>query len=114
MRGSLPLLRERPQTIGKEVDDVRHYEMLTIISPDVEDPKAEAEKIEEVVRSLGGNVGETDVWGKRTLAYPIQKKSEGYYVLFNFELEPAQTFELRRVLGLRQNVFRQMAISLDK
>lgn len=100
--------------MGKEVNDVRHYEMLTIFSPDIEDPKVEAEKVEEVVRSLGGTIGQTDVWGKRALAYPIQKKSEGYYVLFNFELEPAQTFELRRVLGLRQNVFRQMAVLLDK
>lgn len=93
---------------------MRHYEMLTILSPDLEEPKAEVEKIEEVVRNLGGNVTKTDVLGKKVLAYPIQKKSEGVYVLFNFDLEPAQTFELRRVLGLRPNVFRQMIILLDE
>ncbi|MCR4819183.1 MAG: 30S ribosomal protein S6 [Fretibacterium sp.] len=92
---------------------MRHYEMLAILSPDLEDPKEEAGKIEEVVRGLGGNVTKTDVWGKKPLAYPIQKKSEGNYVLFNFDLEPAQTFELRRVLGLRPNVYRQMTLVVD-
>ena len=92
---------------------MRHYEMLTILSPDIEDVKDEAGKIEEVGRNLGGSVTKTDIWGKRNLAYPIQKKTEGYYVLFNFDLEPAQTFELRRVFGLRPNIFRQMVILLD-
>ena len=93
---------------------MRHYEMLTILNAEIEEPKEEVEKIEEVVRSLGGNVTQTDVWGKKALAYPIQKKSEGNYVLFNFDLEPAATFELRRILGLRSNVYRQMIILLDE
>ena len=93
---------------------MRHYEMLTILSAELEDPKEEVGKIEEVVRSLGGNVTQTDVWGKKALAYPIQKKSEGNYVLFNFDLEPAATFELRRILGLRSNVYRHMIILLDE
>ena len=61
-----------------------------------------------------GRPERTDIWGKKPLAYPIQKKSEGIYVLFNFDLEPAQTFELRRVLGLRPNIYRQMVILLDE
>ena len=93
---------------------MRHYEMLVILSPDLEEPREETGKIEEVVRGLGGNVTKTDLWGKRPLAYPIQKKSEGVYALFNFDLETAQTFELRRVLGLRPNVYRQMVILLDE
>ena len=93
---------------------MRHYEMLAILSAELEEPKEEAGKIEEVVRGLGGNVTKTDIWGKKPLAYPIQKKSEGIYVLFNFDLEPAQTFELRRVLGLRPNIYRQMVILLDE
>ena len=93
---------------------MRHYEMLTILSAEMEAPGEEVAKIEEVVRNLGGNVTQTDVWGKRPLAYPIQKKTEVVYALFNFDLEPAQTFELRRVLGLRPNVYRQMVILLDE
>ena len=93
---------------------MRHYEMLVLISAELEDPKEEVEKIEDVVRGLGGTIAKTDVWGKKRLAYPIQKKSEGIYVLFNFELDPAQTFELKRVLGLRGNIYRQMIILLDE
>ena len=92
---------------------MRKYEMLVIIDAGTESQSEEVVKIEELLRNLGGLVSKTDVWGKRALAYPIRKKTEGYYVLFNFELEPAQTFELRRVLGLRQNVYRQLVTVLD-
>ncbi|MDR1979837.1 MAG: 30S ribosomal protein S6 [Synergistaceae bacterium] len=93
---------------------MRHYEMLVLMSAELEEPKEEIEKIEEVVRNLGGEIVKSDVWGKKRLAYPIQKKNEGIYVLFNFNLEPAQTFELKRVLGLRGNIYRQMIILLDE
>jgi len=87
--------------------------MLVLISAELEDPKEEVEKVEDIVRNLGGELVKTDVWGKKRLAYPIQKKTEGIYVLFNFDLDPAQTFELRRVIGLRGNIYRQIIISLD-
>ena len=93
---------------------MRHYEMLVIINAELEDPKEEAEKVEEVLRGLGGEIVKTDVWGKKRLAYPIQKKAEGFYVLFDFKLDPTQTFELKRVLGLRGNIYRQMIILLDE
>lgn len=92
---------------------MRHYEMLTILSAEMEEPREEVGKIEEVVRDLGGTIARTDVWGKRALAYPIQKKTEGFYALYEFDLAPEQTFELRRILGLRANVYRQMIILLD-
>ncbi|MBQ9419630.1 MAG: 30S ribosomal protein S6 [Synergistaceae bacterium] len=87
--------------------------MLVILDAATDNQSEEITKIEELLKNLGGVVSKTDAWGKRTLAYPIRKKTEGYYVLFNFELEPAQTFELRRVLGLRANVYRQLVIALD-
>ena len=93
---------------------MRHYEMLVLLSAELEEPKDEIEKIEEVVRNLGGEIAKTDVWGKKHLAYPIQKKNEGIYVLFNLSLDPAQTFELKRVFGLRPNIYRQMIILLDE
>jgi small subunit ribosomal protein S6 len=88
--------------------------MLVLMSAELEEPKEEIDKIEEIVRNLGGEVAKIDVWGKKRLAYPIQKKSEGIYVLFNFALEPSLTFELKRVLGLRANIYRQMIILLDE
>ncbi len=92
---------------------MRKYEMLVILDATTENQSEEISKIEELLKNLGGTVSKTDAWGKKTLAYPIRKQTEGYYVLFNFELEPAQTFELRRVLGLRANVYRQLVLVLD-
>ena len=93
---------------------MRHYEMLVIINAELEEPKEEIDKVEEVVRNMGGEITKTDVWGKKRLAYMIEKKVEGVYALFNFKLDPAQTFELRRVLGLRGNIYRHMTILLDE
>ena len=92
---------------------MRKYEMLIILDAGTENQTEEITKIEEVIKNLGGTVSKSDAWGKRALAYPIRKKTEGYYVLFTFELEPAQTFELRRILGLRANVYRQLTTVLD-
>ena len=94
--------------------NVRPYEMLVLASAELEDPKEEIAKVEEVVRSLGGEVSKTDFWGKRRLAYPIQKKTEGFYALCSFKLKPDQLGELHRVLGLRPNIYRQMTIRLDE
>ena len=93
---------------------MRPYEMMVLMSPDIEEPKEETDKIEEVVRSLGGEIVKTEILGKKRLAYEIHKNSEGNYALFIFNLEPQQTFELKRVLGLRPNVWRQMLILLDE
>lgn len=88
--------------------------MMVLISAELEDPKEELTKMEEVVQSLGGVVAKTDVWGKRRLAYPIDKKTEGVYALCNFSLDPDQLVEMNRVLGLRPNIYRQMTIRLDE
>ncbi len=93
---------------------MRPYEMMVLVSAELEDPKEELAKMEEVVRSLGGEVAKTDVWGKRRLAYPIDKKTEGVYALCNFSLDPDQLVEMNRVLGLRPNIYRQMTIRLDE
>lgn len=93
---------------------MRPYEMLVLMSAEIEDPKDEIEKVEEVVRSLGGEVAKTDFWGKRRLAYPIDKKTEGIYALCNFSLDPEHLVELNRILGLRPNIYRQMTVRLDE
>jgi small subunit ribosomal protein S6 len=88
--------------------------MMVLMSAEIEDPKEEVEKIEEVVRNLGGESVKTDFWGKRRLAYPIDKKTEGYYAVCNFSIDPKQLTELNRLLGLRPAIYRQMAVSLDE
>ena len=93
---------------------MRPYEMMVLVSAEIEDPKEEIAKVEEVVRNLCGEGAKTDFWVKRRLAYPIVKKSEGFYAVCNFTLSPDQLVELNRVLGLRPNIYRQMTVRLDE
>jgi len=53
---------------------VRPYEIMLLVNPDLEDPKEEVSSVEEVVRSHGGNISKTDIWGKKRLAYPLNKR----------------------------------------
>ena len=100
--------------MGRRCVYLRPYEMLVLMSAELEDHKEEIEKIEEVLTGLEGEIVKTDAWGRKRLAYPIDKKTEGFYALFTFKLSPDQLGELNRVLGLRPNVYRQMVIRLDE
>ena len=57
-----------------------------------------------------GTVEKVDVWGKRRLAYAIDYKTEGYYVLVNFKSEGAFTLELERVFGITEGILRSIVI----
>ncbi|MBP3815384.1 MAG: 30S ribosomal protein S6 [Firmicutes bacterium] len=92
-----------------------NYEVLFVIDPTLEDEKKDAavERVKEVITSEGGEVGEVDVWGLRKLAYPIQKKSEGYYALINFSAEPTLPAELDRRLKISDDFIRHIIVSKD-
>jgi len=93
---------------------VRPYEMMVLFHPDVEDHKVLAEEIGEVVKGVGGEVSKIDHWGKRRLAYPVDKKQEGYYTLYQLTLDPGQVKELDRLLHIRTNVMRHMVVRKDE
>ncbi len=93
---------------------VRSYEMMVIINPTVEDHSVEVKAVEELIAKLGGEVTKTDVWGKRRLAYEIDKLTEGIYAVVEFKSEPDQLKELSRVLGLRPFVVRHLTIAVDE
>jgi small subunit ribosomal protein S6 len=93
---------------------VRPYEMMILVNADLEEPKEEVSKVEEVVRSLGGELSKTDIWGKRKLAYPVNEHTDGFYAVMTFKLNPDEITELERLLSLRQNVHRQMIVRLDE
>ncbi len=93
---------------------MRPYEMMILVNPDLEDPKEEISNVEEVVRGLGGEIAKTDIWGKRRLAYPIDKHTEGFYAVCNFKFDQVQLKELDRVLKLRSEVWRHMVVRLDE
>ena len=67
------------------------------------------EKINELI-SKNGTIESVDEWGKRKLAYPINDKFEGYYVLVNFKSEGTFTLELERVFGITEGILRSIVI----
>ena len=92
-----------------------NYEVMFIIDPTLEDAVKE-ETIETVkgIIAAQGEVGEVDVVGMRKLAYPIMKKSEGYYVVVEFKGETALPKELDRRLKISDNVIRHIIINKDE
>ena len=92
-----------------------NYEVMFILDPALEDDKKEAaiEAVKEIISSEG-EVGNTDVWGMRKLAYPIQKKNEVYYVVIEFKGEPTLPKELDRRLKISDNVMRHIIVNKDE
>ncbi len=93
---------------------VRSYEMMVIVNPTVEDHSVEVKAVEDLVAKLGGQVTKTDVWGKRRLAYEIDKLNEGIYVVFEYKCEPDQLKEFDRVLSLRPLIVRHLNVAVGE
>ncbi|MEZ5212127.1 30S ribosomal protein S6 [Gordonia sp. (in: high G+C Gram-positive bacteria)] len=87
---------------------MRHYELMVILDPSL-DERTVAPSLEtflNVVRSDGGSVDNVDIWGKRRLAYEIEKNNEGIYAVIELTATPATVSELDRQLGLNESVLR--------
>ena len=89
---------------------MRKYEMLYILTATLTDEEKEAiiAKFENVVKQAGGNVEKVDKWGVKKLAYPINYKSEGFYVLMSFEASTTVVAELKRIAGITDGVIRRL------
>ena len=89
---------------------MRNYELVCIIHPDLDETafKEAVENIKGWIVEAGGKVGKEDVWGKRKLAYLIQKQREGQYVLLNITMPPDATKELERNIRFLEPVMRHM------
>ncbi len=94
---------------------MRHYEMMLILSDDLDDEAAQAlvERIVSQVTGSGGRIHKTDYWGKRPLAYEIDHRSHGYYAVIDLELDPAPLAEIERQLKINDDVVRFKAIRPD-
>ena len=86
------------------------YEMLYILDIDLTDEAKESiiKKLEDLVSKNGGVIEKTDRWGAKKLQYPINYKSEGYYVLMTFEAEKTLVVELKRVAGITDGIVRRL------
>ena len=92
------------------------YELMYIIDTGLEEEarKELIEKTNALIAENGGTVEKTDEWGKRRLAYAINDKNEGYYVLVNFSAESAVPQEIERVLQISENVMRYLVVRLEE
>ena len=88
------------------------YELLYILNNELADEAKESviEKLNAVVTANGGTVDNVDKWGTRRLAYPINYKNEGYYVLVNFTAPATLPDELERVMRITDAVVRFMIV----
>ncbi len=86
------------------------YEMLYILDKDLSDEAKEAiiKKVEDLVVADGGVIEKTDRWGLKKLQYPINYKSEGYYVLTTFTAKGSLVVELKRIVGITDGIIRRL------
>ena len=91
---------------------MRQYELMVIFDPETDERAVQPlfDKFLTVVTKDGGSVDKIDHWGRRRLAYEIDKKSEGIYAVVNFTAEPQTAKELDRVLNLNEAVMRTKII----
>jgi len=91
---------------------MRDYELMYIVRPTVPDDQfsGATDRVDTMITNLGGEVGEKTPWGKRRLAYPIQKHEDGYYVVARIKLEPARAKELEEQLRISDEVIRHILV----
>ena len=90
----------------------RPYETVIIFDSTLEDSQVQ-EKIQRLSSLVAPNGGESvkvDLWGKRKLAYPIDKKEQGIYAVLRYETEPSSLTEFERIMRLDEQVLRQLTV----
>jgi small subunit ribosomal protein S6 len=93
---------------------INKYELMLIVNPnaDEERQKEIVERLRTTVEKDKGNIAGVDEWGKKKLAYEIDKEPEGVYTVITFTATPATLTEVERVLGITDEVLRFMTVRL--
>jgi small subunit ribosomal protein S6 len=95
---------------------MRHYELMVILDPSLDERTVQPslEQFLSVIRTDGGSVEKLEVWGKRRLAYEIEKNADGIYAIVEVTCEPATVTELDRQLGLNESVLRTKVLRIER
>ncbi len=95
---------------------MRNYELLSIIKPNIDSEEFDklVAKIEDAIVALDGRVTSTDKMGRKKLSYDIKDFRDGYFVVHNFEMDPAQVAKFNRQLRLNENVLRIMLLETSE
>ena len=91
------------------------YELAVVVNAKIEDDArlATIEKVQRYVARFGGTITNVDEWGKRKLAYEIQKMREGYYYFISFESEATAPAEIENRLRIMDNVIRFLVVKQE-
>ena len=93
---------------------MRKYEIAVVLHPDLEiDLESRLEKIETILTKNGGKITKKDNWGKRKLAYKINKQDWGIYVFFQVDTSPEQVAKINQSLRITEEVMRYLIVSLE-
>ena len=95
---------------------MRQYEIMAIIDPDVDERQIQplVDKYCKVITDAKGTVDATDLMGRRHLAYPIKKKHDGFYVVFNITAEPAAVAEMDRLMTIDEQFMRTKVMRVER
>ncbi|MBA7679831.1 30S ribosomal protein S6 [subsurface metagenome] len=107
--------RVSKKTSKVEDKQLRDYELVFIISPEVAEEKTDTiiDNVSQFITAGGGTISDVKRWGKRKLAYPIRHFMEGDYVLTRFKLGPALGKELESNLRISEEVLRHLLIKIE-
>ena len=95
---------------------MHQYELMVILDPEIDERTVapSLDKFLNVIRNDGGTIENVDIWGKRRLAYEINKKPEGIYAVVNFTANKEATVELDRQLKLSEAVMRTKVLRAEE
>jgi small subunit ribosomal protein S6 len=95
---------------------LRLYEVVFVLRPELDEEAVAVlmEKFKNLIESRGGEITRLDKWGKRRLAYEINKVREGIYMLLHYKGEPAIAHELDRVIKITDGVLRFIIVREDE
>lgn len=102
-----------PKEGGKAL---RTYELMMIAEPELDEEglATVTDRVQQVITTNGGEIVKVEQMGRRKLAYPIQRRREGHYVLIHANMERGTIQELERSLRLSEEVFRHLLVRLDE
>lgn len=94
---------------------MNNYELALVLNAKIEDDERTAtlEKVKDLVTRFGGTIKDVDEWGKKKLAYEIQKMSEGFYYFIHFDAEATTPAEIESRIRIMDNVLRYLCVKQD-
>jgi small subunit ribosomal protein S6 len=109
------MLRKEPETRRRCKTTMNQYELALVVNAKIEDEArlATLEAVKELIARFGGTVTNVDDWGKKRLAYEIQKMKEGYYYFIQFDADSTVPNEIEQRVRIMENVIRYLCIRRD-